>query len=207
MIYKPRYLHYLIKCIFDYVIVTIFSPLWILIMILLIVVIKVREPKYPVFFIQNRIGRNGNEFKMIKFRTMRPNSSVDTITSANDNRITSLGSYLRKWKLDEIPELFNILFGDMSLVGPRPDVPGYADKLEGVDRLVLKLKPGITGPASLKYSNEEEILADIGDRKWFNDYVIFPDKVRINLDYYLNNNIFIDIKIIYLTLINCSKRK
>ncbi len=175
-------------------------PVWVPLIVLLAIIIKIKEPKYPVFFIQQRIGRDGSLFKMIKFRSMIPNRSSNTITSKNDNRITKLGSFLRKWKLDELPELLNILNGDMSLVGPRPDVPGYADNLKGEDRLVLKLKPGITGPASLKYSNEEEILANVDDPKWYNDNVIFPDKVKINLDYYYNHNLWIDVKLIFRTI-------
>ena len=107
---------------------------------------------------------------------------------------------MRKYKLDELPELFNVLIGQMSLVGPRPDVPGYADKLVGVDRDILKLRPGITGPASLKYLNEEEILAKKDNPKLYNDEVIYPDKVKINLDYYNNQSIWIDIKIIFATI-------
>jgi lipopolysaccharide/colanic/teichoic acid biosynthesis glycosyltransferase len=131
---------------------------------------------------------------------MIPNRSSNTITSKNDKRITRLGSFLRKWKLDEVPELLNILNGKMSLVGPRPDVPGYADNLKGEDRLVLKLRPGITGPASLKYSNEEELLARMENPKWYNDNVIFPDKIKINLNYYHNHNLWLDITLIFQTI-------
>jgi|SRR6185437_8751742 len=188
------------KSVFDFLIAIFFIPLWIPLILILAVIIKILEPKYPIFFLQKRIGRNGLPFTMIKFRSMAPNVSLNTITSINDKRITKLGSFLRKWKLDELPELINILKGNMSFVGPRPDVPGYADKLENEDRLILKLKPGITGPASLKYVNEEEILANVEDPKWYNDHVIFPDKVRINLDYYYNHTIWTDIKLIMRTL-------
>ena len=114
----------------------------------------------PVFFVQKRIGKNGKVFQMIKFRSMAViQSSNSTISIKGDVRITKTGDFLRKYKLDELPELFNVLRGDMSIVGPRPDVSGYADKLEGENVLILELRPGITGPASLKYANEEEILA------------------------------------------------
>jgi lipopolysaccharide/colanic/teichoic acid biosynthesis glycosyltransferase len=189
-----------IKSVFDYVTVIFFIPFWVPLLIVLAVIIKVCEPAYPVFFLQTRIGKNGIPFKMIKFRSMIPNRSSNTITSKNDKRITRLGSFLRKRKLDELPELLNILNGTMSLVGPRPDVPGYADNLKGEDRLVLKLRPGITGPASLKYSNEEELLARMENPKWYNDNVIFPDKIKINLNYYHNHNLWLDITLIFQTI-------
>ena len=155
----------------------------------------------PVFFMQPRIGRCGRVFKMIKFRSMAVMQSSDsTISIKGDVRITKTGAFLRKYKLDELPELFNVLRGDMSIVGPRPDVSGYADKLEGEDALILELRPGITGPASLKYANEEEILALQEDPIKYNDEIIYPDKVKLNLDYYHNNNLWIDIKIIFATI-------
>ena len=155
----------------------------------------------PVFFIQQRIGRYGKVFKMIKFRTMSFSQVSDsTISIKGDVRITKIGKVLRKYKLDELPELWNILAGDMSIVGPRPDVSGYADKLEGEDVLILELRPGITGPASLKYANEEDILVLQEDPIKYNDDVIYPEKVKLNLDYYYNNNLWIDIKIIFATI-------
>ena len=155
----------------------------------------------PVFFVQRRIGKNGKVFQMIKFRSMAVIQSYDsTISVKGDLRITKFGSFLRKYKIDELPELFNVLRGDMSIVGPRPDVSGYADKLEGEDVLILELRPGITGPASLKYANEEEILALQEDPVKYNDETIYPDKVKLNLDYYYNNNLWIDIKIIFATI-------
>jgi lipopolysaccharide/colanic/teichoic acid biosynthesis glycosyltransferase len=155
----------------------------------------------PVFFVQKRIGKNGKVFQMIKFRSMAVIQSSDsTISIKGDVRITKTGAFLRKYKLDELPELFNVLRGDMSIVGPRPDVSGYADKLEGEDVLILELLPGITGPASLKYANEEDILALQEDPVKYNDDVIYPDKVKLNLDYYHNNNLWIDIKIIFATI-------
>ena len=155
----------------------------------------------PVFFVLKRIGKNGKVFQIIKFRSMAVIQSSDsTISIKGDVRITKIGAFLRKYKLDELPELFNVLRGDMSIVGPRPDVSGYADKLEGEDVLILELRPGITGPASLKYANEEDILALQEDTVKYNDDVIYPDKVKLNLDYYHNNNLWIDIKIIFATI-------
>ena len=159
----------------------------------------------PVFLMQQRIGRSCRVFKMIKFRSMKVIQSSDsTISVKGDLRITKFGAFLRKYKIDELPELFNVLRGEMSIVGPRPDVPGYADKLEGEDVLILELRPGITGPASLKYANEEEILALQEDPVKYNDETIYPDKVKLNLDYYYNNNLWIDIKIIFATIFRTS---
>ena len=189
------------KRIFDIIIsvfaIIILSPLFLLISI----VIKLTS-KGPIFFIQERIGLKGSIFKIIKFRTMiNDHNSLNVVSIKNDSRITPVGKILRKYKLDEIPELINVLFGSMSLVGPRPDVPGYVDLLKGENRKILTLKPGITGPASLKYFNEEEILSSKINPKDYNDKIIFPDKVKINLDYYYKNNIWIDIKIIFATIL------
>ena len=159
----------------------------------------------PVFFVQKRIGKNGKVFQIIKFRSMAVTQSSDsTISVKGDVRITKFGAFLRKYKIDEFPELFNVLRGDMSIVGPRPDVSGYADKLEGENVLILELRPGITGPASLKYANEEEILALQEDPVKYNDEVIYPDKIKLNLDYYHNNNLWVDIKIIFATIFRTS---
>ena len=170
------------------------------IFIIVSVLVKISS-EGPVFFIQPRIGKNGKVFQMIKFRSMAVIQSSDsTISIKGDVRITKIGAVLRKYKLDELPELFNVLIGDMSVVGPRPDVSGYADKLEGENVLILELRPGITGPASLKYANEEDVLALQEDPVKYNDEVIYPDKVKLNLDYYHNNNLWIDIKIIFATI-------
>jgi len=172
--------------------------------ILLSIVIKLNS-EGTVFFIQERVGKDGVLFNMIKFRSMKMiQQSKSTISVKGDMRVTKVGSFLRRYKLDELPELWNVLVGDMSLVGPRPDVPGYADFLRGEDRNILKLKPGITGPASLKYANEEEILARQENPKEYNDKIIYPDKVRINLDYYYQSNLWIDIKIIFATIFRTS---
>ncbi len=136
------------------------------------------------FFMQKRVGRHGRLFTMIKLKTMRPDRELSTtVTRADDPRITTLGRFFRKTKLDELPQLWNVLVGDMSLVGPRPDVPGYADRLEGEQRLVLSVRPGITGPATLAYRDEEAILAAQSEAERYNDEVIYPDKVRLNLEY------------------------
>jgi lipopolysaccharide/colanic/teichoic acid biosynthesis glycosyltransferase len=159
----------------------------------------------PVLFSQKRVGKDGELFTLVKFRSMNlKQNSNSTTTTHGDVRITKIGEFLRKYKLDELPELWNVIKGDMSLVGPRPDVPGYADFLRGEDRNILKLKPGITGPASLKYANEEEILARQENPKEYNDKIIYPDKVRINLDYYYQSNLWIDIKIIFATIFRIS---
>ena len=158
-------------------------------------------PGGPAIFKQARIGRHGKPFTMYKFRTMTVNHSGSSVSVAGESRITPLGAVLRKYKIDELPELWNVLIADMSFVGPRPDVPGYADALTGDDREVLLLRPGITGPASLKYRNEEEILAAVDNPQIYNDTIIFPDKVRINR-YYLHNYSFVsDIKMILCTVL------
>jgi lipopolysaccharide/colanic/teichoic acid biosynthesis glycosyltransferase len=192
------------KRVFDFLVslvgLFLFSPL----LVLLSLLIKFTS-KGTIFFIQERVGENGVFFKMIKFRSMQMiQDSKSTISVKGDIRVTKVGSFLRRYKLDELPELWNVLVGDMSLVGPRPDVPGYADFLRGEDRNILKLKPGITGPASLKYANEEDILARQENPKEYNDKIIYPDKVRINLDYYYQSNLWIDIKIIFATIFRTS---
>lgn len=132
---------------------------------------------------------------------MKQDSDDDNfVTTSNDERILPFGKFLRRTKLDEIVELVNVLKGEMSLVGPRPDVSGYADMLQGEDRKILELRPGITGPASLKYINEEEILAKVENPQQYNDEIIYPDKVKINLDYYYNRTFWGDIKIIFKTI-------
>lgn len=158
-------------------------------------------PGGSVFFCQKRVGKAGQLFIMYKFRSMIVEHNGSSISVAGESRITPLGAILRKYKLDELPELWNVLKGDMSLVGPRPDVPGYADCLYGNDVEILKLKPGITGPASLKYRNEEELLAKVSNPMKYNDEVIFPDKVRINRNYLHNWSFGLDIKIIVYTII------
>jgi lipopolysaccharide/colanic/teichoic acid biosynthesis glycosyltransferase len=157
-------------------------------------------PDGSIFFIQGRIGQNGKVFKVIKFRTMVVSHGGSSVSVKGESRITKLGAVLRKYKIDELPELWNIIKGEMSFVGPRPDVPGFADELKGEDRLILKLKPGITGPASLKYANEELLLSTVENPEEYNKTIIYPDKVKLNLDYYYNHNLLTDIKLIFRTL-------
>ena len=162
--------------------------------------IRVQMPGGPAIFKQKRVGKEGKLFTMYKFRSMTVGHGGSSVSVAGESRITPLGAKLRKYKLDELPELWNVLIGDMSFVGPRPDVPGYADKLQGEDRLILNLRPGITGPASLKYKNEEEILSQVEDPQKYNDEVIYPDKVKINLEYYYHHSLMGDIKLIIQTV-------
>ena len=192
------------KVIFDYVMaicgVIFLAPLLVIVAIL----IKLTS-KGDVFYTQGRIGRYGKTFTIIKFRSMTADhGDSNTVTVGGDMRITKFGAFMRKYKLDELPELLNILKGDMSFVGPRPDIPGYADNLKGEDRKILNLRPGITGVASLKYANEEKILSAQKDPVKFHDEVIYPEKVKLNLDYYYNNNLWVDIKIIFATIFRVS---
>lgn len=190
-----------LKFIFDrfvsFIGLLVLWPVYIVVAIL----IKVKMPDGPVFFSQERVGRNGRLFTMHKFRSMTMGHGGTSVSVAGESRITPLGAKLRKYKLDELPELWNVLIGDMSFVGPRPDVQGYADALTGDDREVLKLRPGITGPASLKYRNEEELLATVDDPQKYNDEVIFPDKVRLNRYYLHHYSFWMDIKMIFATVL------
>lgn len=185
----------------------VFIAVWIL--------IRVKMPVGPVIFKQKRVGKDGRLFTCHKFRTMTVKHSGSTVSVAGDSRITPLGAVLRHYKIDELPGLWDVLIGNMSFVGPRPDVPGYADKLVGDDREVLKLRPGITGPATLKYRLEDEMISGYvkemqnnGDNRTaqeiaeeYNDRVIYPDKVRIN-KYYSEHYSFIrDIQIILCTVL------
>ena len=192
----------ILKIIFDRI-MALFGLLFLSPVLLIVaILIKLKMPGGPIIFSQKRVGQYGKLFTMYKFRSMTVGHGGSSISVAGENRITPLGVKLRKYKLDELPELWNVLIGDMSFVGPRPDVPGYADILEDNDRRVLELKPGITGPASLKYRNEEEILAMQDDPIKYNDEVIFPDKVKINLKYLDNWSFFEDIKIIIYTVLS-----
>ncbi len=170
------------------------------VLLVVAILIRVKMPGGPVLFKQKRVGKEGKLFTMVKFRSMSVVHGGSSVSVAGESRITPLGAKLRKYKLDELPELWNVLIGDMSFVGPRPDVPGYADKLVGEDRVILKLRPGITGPASLKYRDEETLLATVEDPIRYNDEVIFPDKVRINKEYYYNWSFWLDIRYIVRTV-------
>lgn len=185
------------------------------VLLVVAIMIKVKMPGGPVFFVQKRVGRGGKLFSCHKFRTMTVNHNGSTVSVAGDSRITSFGATLRHYKLDELPELWDVLIGNMSFVGPRPDVPGYADKLQGDDRDVLKLRPGITGPATLKYRLEDEMISEYvvkkqtnGDTRSiqeiaieYNDKVIYPDKVRLNCYYYRHYSFWKDIEIIFATIL------
>ena len=190
----------IIKYIFDRIVSLVgLLFLW-PVLLVVAVLIRVRMPGGPVLFRQKRVGKDGRLFTMVKFRSMIVDHDGSSVSVAGESRITPLGAKLRKYKLDELPELWNVLIGEMSFVGPRPDVPGYADVLTGDEREVLKLRPGITGPASLKYRNEEELLALVDDPQKYNDQVIFPDKVRINRYYLHHYSFLMDIKLIYATV-------
>ena len=171
------------------------------VLIVITVLVKKKMPGGPAIFTQQRVGRYGRLFTIYKFRTMTVDHDGSSVSVAGESRITPLGAKLRKYKLDELPELWNVLKGDMSFVGPRPDIPGYADALEGDDREMLQLRPGITGPATLKYRNEEELLASVEDPQKYNDEVIFPDKVRINRYYLHHYSFWMDIRIIFATVL------
>ena len=154
------------------------------------------------FFRQGRVGMHGRVFQVIKIRTMRNDRAFATsVTTANDPRITRLGRFFRTKKIDELPQLINVLVGDMGLVGPRPEVPGFADKLTGVDACILSIRPGITGPATLYYRNEETLLAACDDPEEYNRTILFPSKVRMNLDYIRNYSVRADLAIIKATIL------
>jgi lipopolysaccharide/colanic/teichoic acid biosynthesis glycosyltransferase len=179
------------------------------------ILVKIKMPGGPAFFVQKRVGKGGKLFDCHKFRTMTVKHNGSTVSVAGDSRITPLGAKLRHYKLDELPGLWDVLIGNMSFVGPRPDVPGYADKLTGADRDVLKLRPGITGPATLKYRLEDEMIAEYvaqkhssGDKREaqeiaveYNDTVIYPDKVRLNCYYYHHYSFIKDIQMIVCTVL------
>ena len=218
----------ILKWLFDRI-VAFFGLLFLWpVMVVTAILIKVKMPGGPVFFVQKRVGKDGKLFKCHKFRSMTVKHSGSTVSVAGDSRITPLGAKLRHYKIDELPGLWDVLIGNMSFVGPRPDVPGYADKLEGADRDVLKLRPGITGPATLKYRVEDEMIAGfVADIKagrnaqvakfeslpdfsamsdqeiavWYNDNVIYPDKVRLNCYYYRHYSFVKDIQMIFATVL------
>ena len=205
----------ILKWIFDRV-VSLLGLLFLWPVLLVVaILIKVKMPGGPVLFVQKRVGKDGKLFDCHKFRTMTVKHNGSTVSVAGDSRITPLGAKLRHWKLDELPGLWDVFIGKMSFVGPRPDVPGYADKLTGDDRDVLKLRPGITGPATLKYRLEDEMIAAyvasrqaVGDKRpmqeiavEYNDNVIYPDKVRLNCYYYRHCSFVKDIQMIFCTVL------
>ena len=168
----------------------IFSVLALVILwplMLLAIIISTIETKQNGLFFQKRIGKDAKPFFIIKIRTMQTDQEdQNTITTAEDSRITKVGTFFRRNKIDELPQLINVLLGNMSFVGPRPDVEGYADTLEGDDKIILSVKPGVTGPATLKYKDEEELLSQAENPQKYNDEVLWPDKVKINKEYVQN---------------------
>lgn len=188
---------YLFDRVFSFIGLIIISPFLLVVYILH----KIRMPKGDFLYRQVRVGKDGRLFRIFKIRTLRDNSEASgSVTVADDERILPFGRWLRESKVDTFLELINILIGDMSFVGPRPDVPGYADKLEGDDRIILKMLPGLTGPASIKYRHEDQILAQQADPQKYNDEVIWPDKVKINKEYYENWSLWSDVKILWKTI-------
>ncbi len=190
-------LKYIFDKVFSFLGLLFLSPVLCIVAIL----IKIKMPDGPILFKQKRVGKDGVLFTMYKFRSMTTHHSGSSVSVLGESRITPFGAKLRKYKIDELPEMWNILCGDMSFVGPRPDVEGYADKLEGQDRIILSLRPGITGPASMKYRNEEELLAMQSNPIEYNDTVIYPDKVRLNRYYAEHYSFWTDIKMIICTVL------
>lgn len=205
----------ILKYVFDRVVALIgLLFLWPVLLIIAIMV-KIKMPGGPAFFVQKRVGKGGKLFDCHKFRTMTVKHNGSTVSVAGDSRITPFGATLRHYKLDELPGLWDVFIGNMSFVGPRPDVPGYADKLAGDDRDVLKLRPGITGPATLKYRLEDEMISEYVAKKQqegdgrpmqeiaveYNDKVIYPDKVRLNCYYYRHYSFIKDIQMIICTVL------
>lgn len=203
-----------LKWLFDRIVAFVgLSILWPVLLVVAILV-KIKMPGGPAFFVQKRVGKDGRLFDCHKFRTMTVNHNGSTVSVAGDSRITPFGAKLRHYKIDELPGLWDVLIGNMSFVGPRPDVPGYADKLEGDDRDMLKLRPGITGPATLKYRLEDEMIADYVAKRQatgdvrdaetiateYNDTVLYPDKVRLNCYYYRHYSFVKDIQMIICTI-------
>jgi lipopolysaccharide/colanic/teichoic acid biosynthesis glycosyltransferase len=205
----------ILKYIFDRLVALIgLLVLW-PVLVIVAIMVKVKMPGGPAFFVQKRVGKDGKLFSCHKFRSMTVKHSGSSVSVAGDSRITPFGATLRHYKLDELPGLWDVLIGNMSFVGPRPDVPGYADKLEGDDRDVLKLRPGITGPATLKYRLEDEMISEYVAQKQkegdtrpaqdiaveYNDNVIYPDKVRLNCYYYRHYSFIKDIQMIFATVL------
>ena len=185
------------------------------VLLVVVVLVKIKMLGGPAFFCQKRVGKDGKLFTCHKFRTMTVNHNGSSVSVAGDSRITPFGAMLRHYKIDELPELWDVLIGNMSFVGPRPDVPGYADRLLGDERDVLKLRPGITGPATLKYRLEDEMILDYVSKRQaagdtrpmqeiaveYNDTVIYPDKVRLNCYYYRHYSFIKDIEMIFATVL------
>lgn len=187
-----------VKSLFDYILALLISPV-IIPLIILLVVFSTFDTRAFGLFRQNRVGKNGTLFQIWKIRSMRGNYKVD-VTTNQSHEITKFGQFIRRTHLDELPQLINILKGEMSFVGPRPDVPGYADQLKGEDRIILSVKPGITGPAQLAFKNEEEILNQKTNPLLYNDEVLWPQKIRMNKEYVQKQSFLTDLLYICKTL-------
>lgn len=188
----------LIKTIFDYLLAMLMLPILVPVIIILVILSTIDTGEFGLFS-QIRVGKGGKFFKIYKIRTMKGKYESD-VTTSKTHQITPLGNFIRKTKLDETPQIFNILLGQMSFVGPRPDVPGYADELKGDDRIILSLKPGITGPAQLAFKNEDEELNLQEDPVRYNDEVLWPEKIEINKEYVKNRSFWEDIGYLFKTV-------
>lgn len=165
------------------------------------------DTKKNGFFLQERIGKHSTRFKIIKIRTMLSSDFISTtVTSVDDSRITNLGKLFRKFKIDELPQLINIFLGHMSFVGPRPDVPGFADCLREDDQTILSVRPGITGPASIKYKDEELLLSKQNNPEEYNMKVVWPDKVKINKQYIEEYYFLKDLSYIWITIVGVNEK-
>lgn len=205
----------ILKFLFDRIVAFIGFLFLCPVLLVVVILVKIKMPSGPAIFVQKRVGKDGKLFNCHKFRTMMVDHHGSSVSVAGDSRITPFGAKLRHYKLDELPGLWDVLIGNMSFVGPRPDVPGYADNLIGEDRDILKMRPGITGPATLKYRREDEMIAQYVAKKQkegdtrdaqtiaveYNDNVIFPDKVRLNCYYYHHYSFIKDIQMIICTIL------
>ena len=189
-----------LKRTFDFVLAGLLLVLLLPVLLSLALLVRVKLGT-PVFFVQERPGKDGAPFNIVKFRTMRDDRDSRGFLLPDEVRLTRFGQFLRSTSLDELPELWNVLKGEMSFVGPRPDVPGFADALQGAERAMLSIRPGITGPATLKYRNEEELLAEQNDPEAYNREVIWPDKVKINLEYIRSWSLKNDLQYILQTVL------
>ena len=192
----------MIKRIFD-IFLSLVGLIFIFPFLILLILISKLDTENSGIFSQERVGKDGKKFNLFKIRSMKIDDKINTVvTTKNDIRITKLGSILRKFKLDELPQLWNVLIGDMSFVGPRPEVDEYIRLVpKALQKKILSVRPGITGPASIKYRNEENLLELQKDPEKYNEEIIFPDKIKINLNYVENNNLISDIYYIYKTII------
>jgi len=192
----------MLKRLFDVVFSVIGLILLLPVLLLISVLIKL-DSKGPVLFIQGRVGKNNEDFNIYKFRTMRVQSDIKGLLTLgnNDSRITKMGYFLRRYKIDEFPQLINILKGDMSFVGPRPELRYYVNFYNEDDMNIFKVRPGITGLASLKYRNEVELLKAAKDPEEFFIKTIIPDKLNYNKEYISKRNFFFDLKLIGLTIV------